>query len=185
MIRLLYQRGQFDSTQTPVVAAALAAFSAGLVFNGAMLMLNRAFFSLQLNWLPTAVALSNLALNALLDFAFYRLGVWGIPLATAAVNVAGTAALLILLRRRIGLPELPQTAKAVLRITVASIAVAVVGYAVWWPLDDLLGRSLAAQIVSLGTALVAASVAYLAACSALGVREMQALLSLRGRRRTA
>jgi putative peptidoglycan lipid II flippase len=185
MIRLLYQRGQFDSTQTPVVAGALAAFSAGLVFNGAMLMLNRAFFSLQLNWLPTAVALSNLALNALLDWAFYRLGVWGIPLATAAVNVAGTAALLILLRRRIGLPELPQTGKAVLRITVASIAVAVVGYAVWWPLDDLLGRSLPAQIVSLGSALVAASFAYLAACRALGVGEMQALLSLRGRRRTA
>ena len=33
--------------QTPVVAGALAAFSAGLVFNGAMLMLNRTFFSLQ------------------------------------------------------------------------------------------------------------------------------------------
>jgi putative peptidoglycan lipid II flippase len=185
MIRLLYQRGEFDSSQTPVVAGALAAFSAGLVFNGAMLMLNRAFFSLQLNWLPTAVALSNLALNALLDFAFYRVGVWGIPLSTAAVNVAGTVALLILLRRRIGLPELPQTGKAVLRITVASIAVAVVGYAVWWPLDDLLGRSLAAQIVSLGSALVAASFAYLGACRLLGVREMQALLSLRGRRRTA
>jgi hypothetical protein len=39
--------------------------------------------------------------------------------------------------------------------------------------------------VSLGTALLAASVAYLAACRVLGVREMQALLSLRGRRRTA
>ena len=54
-------------SQTPVVAGALAAFSAGLVFNGAMLMLNRAFFSLQSNWIPTIVALGNLALNAILD----------------------------------------------------------------------------------------------------------------------
>jgi putative peptidoglycan lipid II flippase len=150
-----------------------------------MLMLNRAFFSLQMNWLPTAVALSNLVLNALLDWAFYRVGVWGIPLATAAVNVAGTVALVVLLRRHIGLPELRQTGNAVVRITIASTAVALVGYAVWWALDDVLGRSLLAQIVSLGSALVAASVAYLAACKALGVREMQALLSLRGRRRTA
>jgi putative peptidoglycan lipid II flippase len=185
MIRLLYQRGEFGPTQTPVVAGALAAFSAGLAFNGAMLMLNRAFFSLQLNWLPTAVALSNLGLNALLDFAFYRVGVWGIPLATAAVNIAGTVALLVLLRRRIGLPDLRQTGNAVVRITIASVAAALVGYAVWWPLDDVLGRSLVAQIVSLGSALAGAGVAYLAACRALRVREMQALLSLRGRTRRA
>ena len=35
-------------------------------------MLNRAFFSLQSNWIPTAVALGNLFLNALLDYLFYR-----------------------------------------------------------------------------------------------------------------
>ena len=46
------------SPELGVVAAALAAFSAGLVFNGAMLLLNRAFFSLQSNWLPTAIALA-------------------------------------------------------------------------------------------------------------------------------
>ena len=64
---------------------ARAAFAAGLAFNGAMLMLNRAFFSLQNAWIPTAVALANLALNAALDAAFYRLGIWGIPLATSIV----------------------------------------------------------------------------------------------------
>ena len=52
-----------------------------------MLMLNRAFFSLQSNWMPTAIALGNLFLNAILDFAFYRVGVWGIPLATAVCNL--------------------------------------------------------------------------------------------------
>src|SRR4051812_38375608 len=39
IVRVLFQRGQFLPNQTPVVASALAAFSAGLVFNGAMLML--------------------------------------------------------------------------------------------------------------------------------------------------
>src|SRR5213079_2715441 len=102
IVRLLYQRGAFSADQTHVVAGALAAFSAGLTFNGTMLMLNRAFFSLQSNWVPTVVALGNLALNAALDAAFYRFGVWGIPLSTSIVNVAGTGALLVLLRRRLG-----------------------------------------------------------------------------------
>ena len=102
IVRILYQRGQWHPHQTPAVAAALAAFSAGLVFNGWMLMFNRAFFSLQDNWTPTVVALANLFVNALLDLAFYRVGTWGIALSTALVNVAGHRALAILLRRRLG-----------------------------------------------------------------------------------
>src|SRR5581483_11839687 len=101
IIRILFQRGHFTPAQTPVVADCLAAFSAGLVFNGAMLMLNRAFFSMRSNWIPTAIALGNLFLNAVLDLAFYHLGPWGIPLSTAVCNVAGTWALVIALRRRI------------------------------------------------------------------------------------
>jgi hypothetical protein len=83
IVRLVYQRGDFTPSQTTVVAASLAAFSLGLAFNGAMLMLNRAFFSLQAAWVPTGVALANLGLNAVLDAAFYRLGIWGIPLSTS------------------------------------------------------------------------------------------------------
>ena len=47
----------------------------------------------------------------------------------------------------------------------------------------LLGRSALGQVVSLGAALAAGGGAYLVASRALGVREIEALLSLRGRRR--
>jgi len=179
IIRLLFQRGAFTPAQTPVVAGALAAFSAGLVFNGAMLMLNRAFFSLQSNWVPTAVALANLVLNAVLDLILYRVGVWGIPLATAIVNVAGTAALLALLRRRIGRIEGGKTASAVLRIAIASAVVAGVAYGFWRPLDHALGRTFAAQVLSLGVALALGGLAYVGACRILRVRELETLLALR------
>ena len=185
IIRILYQRGHWTPSQTPVVAYALAAFSAGLVFNGAMLMMNRAFFSLQENWIPTAVALGNLVLNAVLDAALYHLGVWGIPLATAIVNVAGTFALLYFLRKRLGRIDGARIASSVARIALACVAVAAVSFAVWKPLDNALGRSFAAQAVSLGAALAAATIVYLAVCGALRVPEMQALLSLRGRHRRA
>jgi len=45
--RLIYEHGKWTPENTTVTAQALAAFSLGLAFNGAMLMLNRAFFSLQ------------------------------------------------------------------------------------------------------------------------------------------
>jgi putative peptidoglycan lipid II flippase len=184
IIRLLYQRGEFGADQTPVVAGALAAFALGLTFNGTMLMLNRAFFSLQEPWVPTAVAFGNLGLNAVLDAAFYHLGTWGIPLSTSFVNIAGTSALLVMLRRRIGRIELGQTARAFGLITVASAVLAAVSYGVWRGLDEALGRSLAAQIASLGIALVAGTGAYGISCRLLGVHELKALLSLRSARRT-
>jgi putative peptidoglycan lipid II flippase len=183
IIRILYQRGHWHPNQTPVVAGALAAFSAGLVFNGAMLMLNRTFFSLQENWLPTAVAVGNLVLNVVLDTAFYRFGTWGIPLATAVCNVVSTAVLVLVLRRRLGRLDGTLIAASVSRILVACGAVAVVAWFVWHPLDSALGRTFPAQVASLGTALVASVTVYVAFCRALSVREMQALLSLRSRGR--
>jgi putative peptidoglycan lipid II flippase len=185
IVRILYQRGQWHPHQTPEVAFTLAAFSAGLVFNGTMLMFNRAFFSLQDNWTPTVVALGNLFANALLDFAFYRVGTWGIALATSLVNVGGTVALAILLRRRLGSIGGGRIAGAVTKIAFACLPVAALSYFVWKPLDSALGRTFPAQVVSLGTALAAAIAVYFGACSLLRVGEMQALLSLRGRLRRA
>jgi putative peptidoglycan lipid II flippase len=182
IVRLLYQRGQFTAHQTHVVAGALAAFSAGLTFNGTMLLLNRAFFSLQSNWVPTAIALGNLALNAALDAAFYHFGVWGIPLSTSVVNIAGTAALLWVLRRRLGRIEFGETARATLLITLASAALAAVAYGIWRGLDGAVGRSLGGQLLSLGVGLAVGLCVYVAACRLLGVRELDALSQLRRRR---
>jgi putative peptidoglycan lipid II flippase len=185
MVRLLYERGAFGADETEVVAEALVAFSIGLTFNGMMLMLNRGFFGLQAPWTPTGVALGNLALNTVLFAAFYRVGIWGVPLAISLANVAAAAALLLLLRRRLGRIDFRETSTALLRIVGASVVLAAVCYGVWKPLDDALGRSFGAQLLSLGTALAAGLAAYLISCRLLGVRELDALLSLRSRLRRA
>jgi putative peptidoglycan lipid II flippase len=185
IVRLLYERGEFDPHETRIVAGALAAFSLGLAFNGFMLMLNRAFFSLQSPAVPTWVAGGNLVLNAALFAALYRVGVWGIPLAISLANVAGTLALLWLLRRRLGSLGIAAGVRTLARVIAASGVLALVCFAAWWALDDALGRSFPAQFVSLGTALVLGGIAYLAACRALRVREIAALLSLRDRFRRA
>ena len=183
IVRVLYQRGEFDAGETHVVAGALAAFSLGLTFNGMMLMLNRGFFSLQSPWTPTAVALGNLVLNTALSAAFYRAGTWGIPLAISLANIAGAAALLMLLRRRLGRIEFAETASSLARITTAAAGLAAVAYGVWAPLDDALGRGFGAQVLALGAALVSGLVVYLVLARLLGVRELEPLLALRSRLR--
>jgi putative peptidoglycan lipid II flippase len=185
IVRLVYQRGEFTPDQTPIVASALAAFSLGLSFNGMMLLLNRAFFGLQSPRTPTFVAAGNIVFNALLYAALYRVGVWGVPLAISIANVAGAAALVLLARRRLDGLDLRRTFEACLRITAASAVLGAVAFGVWWPLDEALGRGLLAQMVSLGSALAAGGAVYLLVCRALGVREIETLLSLRARFRRA
>ena len=102
IVRLVYQHGKWTVEDTTVTASALAAFSLGLTFNGVMLMVNRAFFSLQTPWTPTAVAVGNLVVNTVLAAALYHVGTWGIPLATSLANIFGSAVLLIVFRHRLG-----------------------------------------------------------------------------------
>jgi putative peptidoglycan lipid II flippase len=184
IVRLLYERGEFQADQTPVVASALAAFALGLTFNGAMLMLNRAFFSLQSPWVPSAVAVGNLGLNVALNAALFRVGVWGIPLATSLVNIAGTAALLVLVRRRLGRVDGRALSSSYARITLASALAAGAAFGVWFALDAALGRSLGAQAVSVGLGIAAAVVAFLGLARLLDIRELDMLLSLRRRSAT-
>ena len=179
IVRLLYERGAFTADNTVVVAQCLAAFSLGLMFNGWMLLLSRGFYSLQRNWIPTAVALGTVGLNAVLNAFLYRVGVWGIPLATSLVNIIGVGLLLAAMRRRPGLASPRLVASSVARILLACGFAAAAAFGAWWLLDDLLGRSLPAQIVSLGAGLAAGGVVYLAAARLLGVRELEALRALR------
>jgi putative peptidoglycan lipid II flippase len=182
IVRLVYERGEFTANDTTIVADCLQAFSIGLVFNGWMLILNRTFYAVQSNWIPTAVALGAVGLNAALNWAFYRLGIWGLPLATATVNVVVAATLLVMTRRRIGLQDLTRTAGVVSRITLAGAVAAGAGFLAWYGLDDWLGRSTGAQVVSIGGALAATGLVYAGAARALALRELEALLLLRAGR---
>jgi putative peptidoglycan lipid II flippase len=173
MIRLVYERGEFDASQTDLVATALFWFAFSLPFNGLFLLLTRTFFSLQRPWVPTAISAGNLAVTALAALALYdRFGVGGIVAATAIATAASVLAQSLVLRRALGGIEAGRLLWATARIALAAALLAGVSYAVWLGLDDLLGRGLAAQIASLGTALAAGAVAYASALSLLRVPEL-------------
>jgi hypothetical protein len=95
------------------------------------------------------------------------------------VNIAGTWALLVFFRRRMAGFEIAETARSFGLVCLASVVLAGVGWGVWRLLDSGLGHSLAAQIVSLGAALVLGYAAFFGACRLLGVRELETLLRLR------
>jgi putative peptidoglycan lipid II flippase len=183
VVRLLYQHGQFNESDTVRVSATLVMFSLGLLGNGLSLLLTRAFFGLQEPRIPTLVALVNLVLNLFLDLALLRYGAAGIALATAVVTTFNAGVLMVLLRRRVGSLHGREVLRAAALTAVATIYCTVAAFGVWYPLDKLLGRSIAAQIVSLGLGLAAGGFAYLVAARSLHLAEVDILASLLHRRR--
>ena len=157
MVRLVYERGEFDAESTALTADALFWFAFSLPFSGFVLMLTRGFFSLQRPWMPTKLAVGSLAINAVGSYLLAeRYGIGGIVLGTIALQRRAGHRRGDLAAARAGrVRDAPDAdgdrADAARRrpFSAAGRLLHLVG------LDDALGRSLLAQIVSLGTALVA------------------------------
>jgi putative peptidoglycan lipid II flippase len=181
--RLVYERGEFDAESTDQVAEALFWFSFSLPFSGFNLLLTRTFFSLQRPWTPTALAGVTLVINVVVSAALYEpLGIGGVVLGTVVATAAMTVGQAFYLRRRTGGLQLGRTIRVAMQIIVASAVLGGVAYATWYGLDQALGDSLAAQIVSVGTALALGSAVYAAIVLALRIPEARQILELFTRR---
>jgi putative peptidoglycan lipid II flippase len=181
--RLVYERGAFDAESTRLVSEALFWFSFSLPFSGFNLLLTRTFFSLQKPWTPTALAGVTLAINAAVSAALYGpIGIGGIVLGTVVSTAAMTVGQAYFLRRRTGGLQLGTTLKAAAKMIMAAAVLGAVAYGTWYVLDDALGRSLAAQLVSVGAALTLGSAVYAAIVLALRIPEAHQILELFTRR---
>jgi putative peptidoglycan lipid II flippase len=183
MIRLVYQRGAFDPAETAVVATALFWFAFSLPTNGLYLLQTRTFFSLQRPWQATGLAVIDLVVSAVAALVLYEpFGVGGIVAGTGIGTSAAVVAQALILRREFGGLELGRLFSTASRITIASAALAGVGWLVWDLLDEALGRGLVGQIVSLGAGLAAGGLVYVAVAKLLRVAELEQITRLLRRR---
>jgi putative peptidoglycan lipid II flippase len=180
VVRLVFERGAFDELSTSLTTSALLYFSIGLAFNGASLLVLRAFFSMQMPMVATKVAAVGVVLNLALNAALYQpLGVGGIPLSTSISSVITFLMLVWLLERELGGLHRAWILDGVARSLVASGVSVLFAWTVWSTIDGALGRGPAAQLLAMGAALAASAAGYLAAAHAFEMRELQVLSRLR------
>jgi len=182
MIRLVYQRGEFDAAETTVVSTALFWFAFSLPTNGLFLLLTRTFFGLQRPWIPTAISAGNLVVTAVGALALYHLGVGGIVASTGIATTASVIAQGVILNRLLGGLELGRLLDVTVRVCLASAALAAVSYGIWSVLDDALGRGIVGQIVSLGLGLGVGALVYLGVARLLRIPELEQIVRLVRRR---
>ena len=173
VVRLLYQRGQFTHTSTHLTSIALFWFAFSLPFGGLNLLLTRTFFALKRPWIPTGLAAMNIAVDIVVSVALYKpFGIAGLVIGTFVANALMTALQLRRLRSGFdGRLEGRQTTMITARIAIASILLAAASWIVWYALDRALGRTLPAQLVSVGAAAAVGGFIYLRAVLRMGIPE--------------
>jgi putative peptidoglycan lipid II flippase len=180
IVRLVFERGNFTPRSTHIVSIALFWFAFSLPFGGLNLLLTRTFFAVQRPWIPTRLAAVNIVVDVILSIALYKpLGIAGLIIGTVVANALMTG--LQLQRLRVGFNgrlEGAQTTMVTARIVVASALLAGVSWGVWRLLHDLLGSSLAAQIVSVGGAGAAGFYVYVRAVLAMRIPEAHQVSTL-------
>ena len=182
--RLLYERGAFDAEATDLVATAAVWWSISLPFQGVSLLFSRTFFSLQRPWLTTALCFANLLVNAAVAAALYApFEIAGIVIGTVAGTVVMCTGQGWFLRREVRGIEGGRLVSVVARTALAAALLGGTAYAAWRGLDEMLGRSLAAQAASVLGGIGAGLGAYAVAVWLLRVpeaRQIRALLVSRG-----
>jgi putative peptidoglycan lipid II flippase len=173
IVRLLFERGQFNAHSTHLVSIALFWFAFSLPFGGLNLLLTRTFFAVQRPWIPTGLAAVNIVVDIVVSIGLYKpLGIAGLIIGTVVANALMTALQLRRLREGFnGRLEGAQTTKITARILLASALLGVVSWLVWELFHALLGGSLAAQIVSIAAAGGAGAYLYVRAVLAMHVPE--------------
>jgi putative peptidoglycan lipid II flippase len=180
IVRLVFERGAFNAQSTHLVSIALFWFAFSLPFGGLNLLLTRSFFAVQRPWIPTSLAAMNIVVDIIVSIALYKpLGIAGLIIGTITANIIMTA--LQFYRLRVGLNgrlEGAQTTMITLRIIIASALLAGVSWVVWRLLDDVLGVSLPAQILSVGAAAAAGVLVYVRAVLVMRIPEAHQVSSL-------
>ncbi|MFA5043813.1 MAG: murein biosynthesis integral membrane protein MurJ [Kiritimatiellia bacterium] len=108
IIRVIYQHGQFTANATAQTAAALRAFSVGLVGYAAIKVLAPCFTALDRPKIPLQVSLLGIGVNLILNFLLVKgfgLGHVGLALTTGGLALINFGQLLFYLRRHIAVGD--------------------------------------------------------------------------------
>ena len=178
IIRLLFQRGAFDSDTTKMTAQALLYYSLGLWAFAALRVFVSAFYSLQDTKTPVKVAV--VAMLANIVFSLILMGPLkhgGLALALSLASTLQLIMLIFLLRKRLGGIDGRVVMGSMVRCFLSSL---VMGLCIYFLALKLLAGSITRDIFTLAlgilTIICAGFVVYFISAKVLGSKELSSLI---------
>ncbi len=131
IVALIFERGRFMPADTAATAAALACYAPGLVGYSVVKLVSPVFYAMGNSRAPVFASAASVGCNIALNLMLVRvLGHRGLALGTAIAALLNAGLLLWMLRARLSGLEGRRLVTAVMKISVASMAMAVTAYSV-------------------------------------------------------
>lgn len=176
IIALIFQHGKFTSADTAATALALQYYAIGLVGYSVVRIVSPAFYALHLSRIPVMASIASVAANVLLNVVLVRvMGYAGLALGTSLAAIVNAAIQFLALRHELGGIEGRRILMTLLKIIVASLAMAGAAWlAERWLRDLLPGNAVQLQAIRVVGAIVVGLSVLAAAAAVLRLREFEA-----------
>lgn len=179
MVKVAFQRGQFDSIATHMTAGALVFTSIRMASSSIRIFINNAFYSMQDTKTPVMIGFLAVAVNIIFNFILIKpMAHKGLALATAISSIVACMSLLYILRKKIGPFGFMKSVKCGLKSLIASVAMGMVVYFLYRVLGTKLGAGTIADIIVLGVSAGSGAVVYFVLIYLFKVEEMDWIIKI-------
>lgn len=174
LVHLFFERGAFSPRDTYMTSQALIYYSLGLVGFSLRLMLNKVYYSFQDTTTPMVNGVIAVAVNLFFNLILIRfMGHSGLALATSISATLTTILLFLSLRKKIGSIGLKSYLLCFLKTLVASLAMGVVVFLLYYKLGSMISATKIIQIILLLISVAIGAGVYFVLCIVFRVKELK------------
>lgn len=180
IVKVLFQRGEFDARATYMTSVALVFYSIGMIGFGLRDILSKVFYSLQDTRTPMINGAIAMGLNIILNILFVKftnMQLAGLALATSTAALVTVTMLFISLRIKIG----PFGGKTILSVFIKAITsallMAVITIIAYRKVSYFLGDRTIKEVITLAVAIGVGTIVYALSIVVLKVDEVNLILN--------
>lgn len=161
IVRVLFERGEFDDRATSMTAIALVMYSLGMVAFGLRDILGKVFYAIQDTKTPMKNGIIAMIMNIVLNVILVKyLQLAGLALATSISAIVSIFLLFNSLNRKIGYFGQDRIVKATIKSIIAAIAMGLITYIGYASLSYYLGNGFIYDVISLFGAIILGAIVY-------------------------
>lgn len=177
IVKLLFERGEFDSRATSMTVIALIMYSFGMVAFGLRDILGKVFYSLQDTKTPMINGILAMIMNIILNIILVRyLGIAGLSLATSISAIICIFLLFNSLNKKIGYFGQDMIIKTTLKSIVSALIMGVVTYFGYDLISSILGNGFIYEVISLFASILLGAIVYGTLVIVLKVEEVNIIM---------
>ncbi|WP_250674647.1 murein biosynthesis integral membrane protein MurJ [Paraclostridium ghonii] len=181
IVRLLFERGEFNARATEMTATALVFYSIGMIGFGLRDILGKVFYSLQDTRTPMINGIIAMGLNIVLNLAFVKftdMGLGGLALATSISSLLTIVLLSVSLRRKIGAFGGKNVISVFVKSIIAAFLMAVITRFSYDFIDPVLSGGFIQDAIKLGISVGLGAIVYGISIIILRVGEVKLIVDI-------